>query len=168
MFDTVRQDVRFAWRGFIKTPGVFGLAMAAMALGIGGTTAMFSIVDRLLFRELPYANADRMVVVGMKAPISSGEFLLEGDDYNLRQNRSAFEDVTSFSRIGDCDLNEEEPLRLTCANVAANLLPLLGVHPIAGRHFLPHEDERGGPRAPCCHSASGNAGSAGIATYSAA
>ena len=147
MFDTVVQDFRFAWRGFRKTPGVFALAITAIALGIGGTTALFSILDRLMLRPLPYAGSDRMVVVGMKAPISASEFLLEGDYYHLRQNRTVFEDVTSFSRVGDCDLNEQEPLRLTCASVAANLLPFLGVNPIAGRQFLPQEDERGGPRA---------------------
>jgi predicted permease len=83
----------------------------------------------------------------MKAPISPDEFLLEADFGYLREHASVFEAVSAMSRTNDCDLNETQPLRLACTRVMWDLLPLLGVQPLIGRHFTPEEDQRNGPRA---------------------
>jgi putative ABC transport system permease protein len=145
-FESVLQDLRYAWRSFERTPGPLWIGVAAMALGIGGTTAVFSVVDRLLFRDLPYAQPDRLVWFGMKAPISNNEFLLESAFYSFREHQQVLESMTSMSRASDCDLNQQNPLRLVCAQVAANFLPALGLKPHIGRNIAPEEDVPNGPR----------------------
>lgn len=147
MLDSLVRDVRFAVREFRRTPGAVAIAVSAMILGIGGVTAVFSIIDRLMFRPLPYAQPDRLVWIGMKAPIAPDEFLLEADYALLREKSTVLEGLGAMSRAFDCDLNETEPLRLACTNVTWDLLPLLGIRPMIGRQFLEAEDRRGGPRA---------------------
>ncbi len=146
MLASVLQDIRYAWRGLRLTPGPFVISVVALALGIGGTTAVFSVVDRILFRPLPYAAQDRLVWFGMKAPISQNEFLLEGDYHFFRTHQSVFEQVSSFSRVGECELNELEPMQLLCAQAASDFLPMLGIHPILGSHFQPGQDLPNSPR----------------------
>lgn len=147
MLESLFRDLRYATREFRRSRGGFTIAVLAMALGIGGVTAVFSVVDRLMFRPLPYIAPDRLVWIGMKAPIAPDEFLLETDYGLLRDNSAAFESIAAMSRTNDCDLNESEPLRLACTQATHGLLPLLGVEPLIGRHFTPEEDRRGGSRA---------------------
>jgi len=144
--ESVWQDLRHACRSFQRTPGPLWIAVAAMALGIGGATAVFSVVDRLLFRDLPYAQANRLIWFGMKAPISNNEFLLESAYYSFREHQQVLDGMTSMSRAGDCDLNQPNPLRLVCGQVAANFLQVLGMKPHLGRNIAPEEDVPNGPR----------------------
>src|SRR5262245_47039834 len=73
------QDVRYAIRSFARAPGFTLTAICALALGIGSTTAVFSVVDRILFRSLPYPHEGRLVSVGVTAPLDVNEFLLAAD-----------------------------------------------------------------------------------------
>lgn len=74
------QDVRYAWRGLRRNPAFSLTVILVIAVGIGSSTAVFSVVDRLLFRSLPYPDADRLVSVGVAAPIIlGGEFLTAND-----------------------------------------------------------------------------------------
>ena len=141
------RDLAYALRGFRRAPAPFLIVVGTMALGIGATTAVFTMVDRILFRDLPYAQPDRLVWFGMKAPISGTEFMLEGDYWRFQQRARVFEAITNLTTAGDCDLNERLPLRLTCVDVAANFLPTLGIAPIAGRNFTAAETVPNGPRA---------------------
>jgi predicted permease len=143
---TVAQDVRYALRGFRRNP-VFTIAViATLAVGIGATTAVFSVVDRILFRALPYAHDDRLVSVGLTAPILPQEFMLGGSYYEWRDNQKAFEAFTSETGVQACDLTERNPARLSCASVEQNFLPTLGVAPLLGRNFLGEEDRPNGPK----------------------
>ncbi len=143
---TVAQDVRYALRGFSRNP-VFTIAViATLAVGIGATTAVFSVVDRILFRPLPYAHDDRLVSVGLVAPILPQEFMLGGSYYEWRDNQKAFDAFTSETGANACDLTERNPARLSCASVEQNFLPTLGVSPVLGRNFLPEEDRPNGPK----------------------
>jgi len=143
---TVAQDVRYALRGFKRNP-VFTIAViATLMVGIGATTAVFSVVDRILFRSLPYAHDDRLVSVGLVAPIIPQEFMLGGSYYEWRDNQKAFEAFTSETGVSACDLTERNPARLSCARVEQNFLPTLGVSPVLGRNFLPEEDRPKGPK----------------------
>jgi putative ABC transport system permease protein len=117
-----------------------------VALGAGGATAVFSVVDRILFRNLPYAHQDRLMWFGMKAPINNNEFLLEGDFHRFRERSQVFEAMGAIGRVSDCDLNEQDSLRLVCAQVTAGLLPTLGLMPVIGRNFAAEEDAPNGPR----------------------
>jgi putative ABC transport system permease protein len=143
---TVAQDVRYALRGIRRSP-VFTIAViATLAVGIGATTAVFSVVDRILFRQLPYAHDDRLVSVGLTAPIIPQEFMLGGSYYEWRDNQKPFEAFTSETGSSPCDLTERNPARLSCAGVEQNFLPTLGISPLLGRNFLPEEDRPKGPK----------------------
>jgi putative ABC transport system permease protein len=143
---TVEQDVRYALRGFRRNPVFTVAVIATLAVGIGATTAVFSVVDRILFRPLPYAHDDRLVSVGLVAPIIPQEFMLGGSYYEWRDNQKAFDAFTSETGVDPCDLTERNPVRLSCASVEQNFLPTLGISPILGRNFLPEEDRPKGPK----------------------
>ncbi len=143
---TVLQDVRYALRGFRRNPVFTITVIATLALGIGATTAVFSVVDRILFRPLPYAHDDRLVSVGLVAPIIPQEFMLGGSYYDWRDNQKPFEAFTSETGVRTCDLTERTPARLSCASVEQSFLPTLGISPLLGRNFLPEEDRPNGPK----------------------
>src|SRR5205823_1593911 len=82
--DTLMQDVRYALRGLRRNPAFALTAIVTLALGMGASTAVFSVVDRILFRPLPYAHPDQLVSVGLTAPIIPQEFMLGGSYYEWR------------------------------------------------------------------------------------
>ena len=144
--ENMLRDTRYGLRGFRRSPIFTITAIATLALGIGATTAVFSVVDRILFRSLPYAHDDRLVSVGLTAPIIPTEFMLGGSYYVWRDNQKPFEAFTSETGVDECDLTEHNPARLRCASVEANFLPTLGISPVLGRDFLPEEDRPNGPK----------------------
>jgi predicted permease len=144
--ENLMRDVRYALRGFGRNP-IFALTVVAtLALGIGATTAVFSVVDRILFRSLPYAHADRLVSFGVVQSLEKQEFTLGGFFYEWRDNQRPFESVTFERGVDECNLTEGSPLNLHCGTVAGNFLSTLGVALQLGRDFLPEEDEPNGPR----------------------
>jgi predicted permease len=149
LLDSTARDLRYAVRGFRRNP-VFTLAvLCTLALGIGATTAVFSVVDRILFRPLPYGRADRLVSVGITAPIENNEFMLGANYAFWREARLPFQSITSLtaftSAMAACDLTEPHPLRMSCLQVESNFLSTLGVRPVAGQDFTPADDR---PNAP--------------------
>ncbi len=145
--DALLQDLRFALQGLGKRPGFALVAILTLALGIGSTTAVFSVVDRILFRSLSYPHDDRLVSFGDKAPFEANEFVLGPDYVDWRNAQTPFESVTSFVPGGaDCDLTEQNPVRLKCALVEASFLPTFGIQPFLGRNFTSDEDRPNAPR----------------------
>jgi putative ABC transport system permease protein len=144
--ETSLQDVRYSLRGFLRNR-VFAISfVATIMLGIGVTTAVFSVVDRILFRPLPYANDGRIVSLGLVQPLETQEFLLSGFYYDWRSTQKVFASMTSeTASTKECDLTEGTPAQLDCPFVEGNFLPTLGVSPILGRNFLPEEARPGGP-----------------------
>jgi predicted permease len=143
---TLLQDVRYDLRMLAKNPGFTAVAILTLALGIGSTTAVFSVSDRILFRSLPYPDAGRLVSVGMVAPIEPNEFMLGTDYLEWRANQTPFESMTSMQPgVADCDLTDQNPIRLACAHVESSFLPTFGVRPLLGRNFTRDEDR---PKAP--------------------
>ena len=145
--EILAQDVRYGIRGFQRNP-IFTLTIVVtLMLGIGATAAVFSVVDRILFRALPYAQGDRLVSVGLVQSMETQEFMLGGFYYDWRRNQQPFESMTSEGAVTrECDLTEGSPAQLSCPTVEVNFLPTLGVSPVAGRNFLPEEGRPGGPR----------------------
>jgi putative ABC transport system permease protein len=137
---TLVQDVRYALRGFRRNPAFALTVIATLALGIGATTAVFSVVDRILFRSLPYAQDDRLVSVGLVQSLARQEFTLGGFFYEWRDNQRPFASLTFERGVNQCDLTEASPVHLQCAAVAQNFLSTLGIVPILGRNFSPDED----------------------------
>lgn len=140
------QDVRYALRQLRKNPGFTAIAALTLALGIGATTAMFSLVDGALFRSLPYSQPNQLVSVGVLAPIIEGEFLFAGSYLTWRGQQVPFSGFTSTTGINDCDITDDRPVRLSCAAVESSFLPTFGVQPILGRNFTPEEDRPNAPR----------------------
>jgi putative ABC transport system permease protein len=141
--DHVRQDLVFAMRGFVRDRRFALSAIGAISLAVGAATAVFSVVDRSLFRPLPYTQGDRLVSVEMIVP----HFGLEGimfsgayRDWSVSQSAVA---LTSWNRVAECDLGGEAPERLHCARAEATFLPTIGVEPYLGRNFTPDEDREG-------------------------
>ena len=144
---TVAQDVRYTLRGFRRNPLFTITVLATLALGIGSTTAVFSVVDRILFRGLPYANADRLVSVGLVHSLERQEFLMGRIYDDWQDNQKPFEALASQGTMPHaCDLIENNPAQLNCQQFQAGFLPLLGISPMLGRNFLPEEDRPNGPR----------------------
>src|SRR5882757_5242292 len=140
-FESLAQDLRYALRGFLRNPIFTLTAVLAAALGIGSSTAVFSVVDRILFRSLPYPNDDRLVSLGMIAPIDTNEFLFPDAYFDWRKHQTPFKSITSFTAgVVDCDLTEANPARLGCSRVENNFLSTFGISPILGRNFTPEED----------------------------
>jgi len=142
---TVAQDVRYALRGFRRNPVFTVAVIATLAVGIGATTAVFSVVDRILFRPLPYADYERLVSVGLVQSLEKQEFTLGGFFFEWRDNQKPFESMTFETGYGDCNLMDGNPVHLHSIYVAQNFLPTLGVAPVAGRNFTPEEDVPDGP-----------------------
>jgi putative ABC transport system permease protein len=144
---TVAQDVRYALRGFRRNPVFTITVIATLALGIGATTAVFSVVDRILFRSLPYAHDDRIVSVGLVQSLERQEFMVGGFFFDWRDNQKPFEAFASQDALPHaCNLVEASPAQLFCAHAQAGFLPLLGISPVLGRNFSPEEDRPNGPR----------------------
>jgi putative ABC transport system permease protein len=146
-FESLLQDLRYAARGFARQPLFTLTAVFAAALGIGSTTAVFSVVDRILFRGLPYAHDEQLVSLGMMAPLDTNEFLFADAYFDWRKHQTPFASITSFTAgVADCDLTQINPLRLGCARVEGNFLPTFGIAPVLGRNFTTEEDVPNGPR----------------------
>ena len=145
--ETLLQDVRFALRMLAKKPGFALVAILTLALGIGATSAVFSVVDRILFRSLPYPQDDRLVSFGVMAPFDSREFMLGPDFVDWRERQAPFESVTAVEPGSvDCDLTEQNPARLSCGQADAAFLSTFRVQPILGRNFTREEDRPNAPR----------------------
>jgi predicted permease len=108
---------------------------------------VFSVVDRILFRSLPYAHDDRLVSVGTVHSLERQEFMMGGFFFDWRDHQKPFE-AMAIQSTGPhaCDLVENNPAQLDCLDFDAGYLPLLGISPVLGRNFLPEEVLPNGPR----------------------
>ncbi len=145
-WQSIVQDLRFALRSLSRTKFFALLTIGTLAIGIGACTAIFSVVDRLLFRSLPYPKASRLVSVGITGPIDRNEFMIGRSYVNWRQRQRPFESLTSMLPAGECDLGDQNPIRIHCISVEGNFLRTLGVAPLLGHDFTREEDLPHGPR----------------------
>jgi predicted permease len=145
--DAILQDVKFSLRSYRRSPGFTLTALLAISLGIGATTAVFSVTDRILFRALPYRVGEQLVSFGMLAKVvDDGEFLFASDYKDLSEANTPFQSVTSWSGVDDCDITDRNPIRQRCAEVDWSFLPVLGIHPILGHTFSEADVQPGAPR----------------------
>jgi predicted permease len=144
--ENLLRDVRYALRGFWRNPAFAITVIVTLALGIGATTAVFSVVDRILFRALPYAHADRIVSVGLVQSLEGEEFTMGGFFFDWLDHQRPFSAIASQgTMLHACDLVEANPQQLNCIPVQAGFLPLLGISPVQGRNFSADEDRPNGP-----------------------
>lgn len=142
------QDLRYGWRGLRKNPGFTLVTVLTLALGIGVNTGMFSIAYGMLFRPLPYGDADRVAVVSMNYPSRDFEFgTLCVRDYLLWQaNNRVFEEPSLFTaRQMDIGGGGGAPEQVQGASVTAGFFSTLRAGRVAGRTFVTGEDQPGAP-----------------------
>jgi hypothetical protein len=140
--ESLAQDARYALRGFARSPVFTATAVVTIALGIGASTAVFSLVDRLLFRPLPYPHAEQLVSVGIIAPSADKNEFVFGEIYlPMRDRQTPFSSMTTFGFISDCDLSGQNAMRMQCAMVESTFLPTFGIQPALGRNFTHAEDQ---------------------------
>ena len=143
----LHQDIRYAVRGFRRAPVFTLAAILTLALGIGASTAVFSVVDRILFRPLPYPDSARLVSIGMLSPrADTNEFLMVPAYLQFRDRQAPFSAMGAFAFTSDCDLTSPNPVRLRCTQVDAAFLPAFGIQPLAGRNFTAAEDTPTAPK----------------------
>src|SRR5262245_37392359 len=145
--DEMFQDVRYGARMLVKNPGFTLIAVITLALGIGANTAIFSVVNAVLLRPLPYRGPDQLVKVwGSNARQGSQPLTASLPDYlDWRGKNQIFEQMAAFSFVGGSGnlVGGDEPERVSGLRVSASLFPLLGAEAAIGRIFLT-EDERDG------------------------
>src|SRR5262249_58974040 len=122
-------------RSLMKNPGFTLIVVVTLALGIGANTAIFSVVNVVLLKPLPYAHPDRLVWVTGFFPNNRGEMTLSSDYLEWRAQADVFEHMAAF-QMDSANLTQTgEPERLTAVGATANLFPTLGVSPSVGRVF---------------------------------
>ena len=145
--DSLLQDVRYAARKLLRTPGFTLIAVITLALGIGATTAMWAIVDGVLIRPLPYPDPDRVVRIASTNREKKPNAMSAPDFIDYRDQTRSF---VGMAVMDDDNLNltrpGSEPARITVGAVGAAFFDLLGVKPQLGRYFRPGEDSKGAPR----------------------
>jgi predicted permease len=141
------QDLRYAVRTLAKSPLLTGVMVLSLAIGIGANTAIFSIVDALLLRPLPYPQPERLAAIWLHSP---GLGILRdwpspGQYVDIRNENHSFEEI-SISRLRRWTLTgRDHPERIEGMRTSSNLLRMLGAKPMLGRLLLPEEDKPGQP-----------------------
>jgi putative ABC transport system permease protein len=142
------QDIRFGLRMLVRNPGVTMLAVIALALGIGGNTAVFSVVQAVLLRPLPVSRPDRLVWIWANSPSRNLSFAFTAYSTfaTWKAGCPSFEEMSAYSPSAANLLIDNEPERVDVLHVNASYFPMLGVYPVVGRGFTAGEDQPGAPK----------------------
>jgi putative ABC transport system permease protein len=144
--DTVWQDVRFGLRALRRSRGFTVAALVAPVLGIGANVAIFTVVNAVLLRPLPYPAPERILAIWATAPergLDLTELSYQRVSTLVEANRS-FEAIGAYTKDTATLTGGEEPLPLKALRCSPGLLDVLQIRPLLGRNFLPEEDQRGG------------------------
>jgi len=140
-------DLRYAIRTMLKRPGFTLIVVMTLALGIGGSTAIFTVVDAGLLRGLPYKSSENLYHIWESTPqkeFAQREFSYP--DYQDYQQNQVFEGIAAYTGGGGIMSGRGEPERVFAPAASGNFFSLLGVDPFLGRTFQPGEDKQGAPR----------------------
>jgi putative ABC transport system permease protein len=140
--DTLRQDLQYAFRRLLRNPGFTAVAVLTLALGIGANSAIFSVINAVLLRPLPYPEPDRLVGMyqvwkGERAVMSPANFL------DLRAQTRTLEEAAALNSIEVTITGAGDPIRVTGSEVSASFFDVLRARPLLGRTFAPDENEPG-------------------------
>src|SRR4029453_16555062 len=137
-------DLRHATRALLRSPGFTVTAALTLAVGIGGTAAMFTVVNRLVLHPLPFANAEQLVLLwGSKPHEGQPEIPFSQPDFeDLRSRVTAFDGIGAWA-LGRGTLSGGEPEPVQWAVVSASVFDVLSVRPALGRAFMPRGDAPG-------------------------
>lgn len=144
--ETLLQDLRYGLRQLRRNPGFTAVAVLTLALGIGANTAIFSVVNAVLLRPLPYKDPGQLVWGAERFGFSHGPAAVVSPDFTAwKDQNQVFQQIGAFEGGGGANLTGGGlPAHVSLTNATATLFPLLGVKPLLGRTFLPDENKRGG------------------------
>ncbi len=148
---TLFQDLRYGARMLAKKPGFTFIAILTLALGIGANTAIFSIVNAVLLRPLPFHEPDNLVLLWQKnSQHTPSQMPFAFPNFNdIREQNQSFENIAAWSSYLNTQFNltgEGQPLLIQYALVSADFFPVFGVQPILGQTFAPEDDQPGSNR----------------------
>ena len=143
--DDLRQDLGHSMRALRRAPGFTTVSLLTLALGIGATSAMYSVLERTVLARLPYADADRVVRIYGRNEGNPRGHLAVGDVVDLRATQQSFTQVAAFANWGATYAGRTEPVVLAGMRVSPNLFDVLGARPIIGRTFAADDDK---PQSP--------------------
>ena len=135
LVDGMRQDIRGAIRGLIKSPGFAAAALVTLALGIGATSAIFSVVKAVLLTPLPYAEPDRRVLIWSRWISFDKTWLSDQEIVDYRTFSKTMTAVAGWSTGQQNLTSDGEPIRVGVGFVTANTFDVLGSKPLIGRGF---------------------------------
>jgi putative ABC transport system permease protein len=141
--NSILQDLKYSARTLAKSPGFTIIAVLTLALGIGANTAIFSVVNAVLLRPLPFKNSSQLVVLRETYKNVGNVSVSYPDFLDWRQQAHSFSSLAAIQNRGFNLSGVAQPENIGGYAVSPNLLTLLGVHPILGRDFLPSEEKPG-------------------------
>ena len=140
MFDSLRQDITHAVRGLIKSPGFAAASLITLALGIGATSAIFSVVKAVLITPLPYAAPERTVQIFTKWISFEKTWIADQEVVDFRNMSKTMTAIAAWNSGQQNLTGDGEPMRIGVGFVTANLFDVLGVRPMLGRAITGAED----------------------------
>ena len=144
VWDSLLQDISYGARSLRRQPGFSMAAGFSLALGIGMTTAIFTVLNAVALRPLPYADSERLLwMTQILKKNSTDEVTLTEHFLEWRRQNHSFTDLAGYNYQTRILTGLDEPVQLLSARASASLLPLLGVQPVLGRNFLRQEDYKG-------------------------
>jgi putative ABC transport system permease protein len=141
--DTLLKDISFGIRSLLKHPGFTALVIVTLALGIGASTAIFSVVNTVLLRPLPYRQADRIVAIqelnaqGTRGQVTPANFL------DWRAQNTVFENLAAMLTRPANLASQDQAERIELAMTSANFFAVFGIDPVQGRVFIPSDEQAG-------------------------
>ena len=144
---TILQDLRYGVRMLIKSPGFTVIVVLALSLGIGANSAIFSVVNAVLLRPLPFGEPEQLMMVWGETKINGEDRIVLSipDIKDIREQSQTLEYIAPYSGAGSTLTSGDDNERIFGANVPYDLFPLLRVQPLMGRTFTREEDVPGGP-----------------------
>ena len=143
--ESILKDIRYGLRGLLKRPGFTGIVVITLALGIGASTAIFSIVNSVLLRRLPYRNAERIVAIQELSTYAPGK-LVQSTSANFldwRAQNTVFERLAAMKTMSINLALPDQSERLDYAQVSADFFDVFGITPQYGRLFIPQDEQAG-------------------------
>jgi putative ABC transport system permease protein len=141
------KDIRYSIRTLLRQPAFTLIAVITLALAIGANTAIFSVVNTVLLRALPFKNPEQLVSIGKSASSEGLPGLAAYEYLAWSQKSQDFESLAAYSNDNANLTGLGQPERVSCGQVTASFFPTLGIPPLRGRVFLPDEDKPGNSRA---------------------
>lgn len=153
IFERIAQDLRFAWRILARSPGFAALAILTLAVGVGATSAIFSVVNGVVLKPLPYPHSDQLVDVKLKLPditpnnwgVSMADYVTYREQSRTFQNIAVYDMGTNANGYSVNVTGVGRPEHVSALRVTNNLLPVLGIVPLIGRAFNREDDQPTSP-----------------------